>query len=244
LETCDTAGLEACATGAGSKCTRCVAQAWNAAGFFTDGWCNGVYLGRHEGGYIPFEFDLTDALTRNDGRRTGLLVLRVEDPMDNHEQPVGKQWRWYTTVSGIWQTVFIEPRASSHIDSFRITPDLDGATAHFVVRCSDGGGGSIRVRVTAPDGTKLPEAEFPVANEMAQHLVQVSPLLPWDPNAPNLYRVQMTLERGGTVLDEVRTYFGMRKIDFASQDEGDGAVHLRINGNWPSDSTPPASSKT
>jgi len=161
LETCDTAGLEACATGAGSKCTRCVAQAWNAAGFFTDGWCNGVYLGRHEGGYIPFEFDLTDALTRNDGRRTGLLVLRVEDPMDNHEQPVGKQWRWYTTVSGIWQTVFIEPRASSHIDSFRITPDLDGATAHFVVRCSDGGGGSIRVRVTAPDGTKLPEAEFP-----------------------------------------------------------------------------------
>src|SRR3989475_512867 len=65
-----------------------------AADFFTEGWCNGKHLGHHEGGYTPFEFDLPDALPETaDGRRQGWLVLRVEDPMDNHEQPVGKQWR-------------------------------------------------------------------------------------------------------------------------------------------------------
>ena len=52
-----------------------------------------------------------------------MIVLRVEDPMDNHEQPVGKQWRWYTTVSGIWQTVYVEPRNGSFIENFRIVSD-------------------------------------------------------------------------------------------------------------------------
>ncbi|NJM55882.1 MAG: glycoside hydrolase family 2, partial [Verrucomicrobiae bacterium] len=97
-----------------------------AADFFTDAWCNGRHLGHHEGGYLPFEFDLTDALeARDDGRREGWLVLRVEDPMDNREQPVGKQWRWYTSTSGIWQTVWIEPRAEAHIRQFRIETDID-----------------------------------------------------------------------------------------------------------------------
>ena len=66
-----------------------------AADFFTDLWCNGQHLGRHEGGFTPFEFDLTDCLRRDkSGQLSGTLVLRVEDPMDNAEQPVGKQWAW------------------------------------------------------------------------------------------------------------------------------------------------------
>src|SRR6267142_1960568 len=52
-----------------------------AADFFTDCWCNGVHLGHHEGGYTPFEFDLSAILNRGDGRNRALLVLRVEDPM-------------------------------------------------------------------------------------------------------------------------------------------------------------------
>src|SRR5262245_43544161 len=105
-----------------------------AADFFTEGWCNGKPLGHHEGGYTPFEFDLTDWLiVSDDGQRRGLVVLRVEDPMDNQEQPVGKQWRWYTSTSGIWQTVFIEPRSHGHIDCFRIVSDIDAGTAHFSI---------------------------------------------------------------------------------------------------------------
>src|SRR5438128_1385065 len=76
-----------------------------AADFFTDCWCNGVHLGHHEGGYTPIELDLTDALERGpDDLLYALLVIRVEDPTDNREQPVGKQWGWYSTASGIWQT--------------------------------------------------------------------------------------------------------------------------------------------
>ena len=87
-----------------------------AADFFTEVWCNGRSLGRHEGGYVPIELDLTDALLpAASGRGSrALLVIRVEDPVLNHEQPVGKQWGWYTTTSGIWQTVFLEPRAATY----------------------------------------------------------------------------------------------------------------------------------
>jgi hypothetical protein len=107
-----------------------------AADFFTDCWCNGQHLGHHEGGYIPFEFDLTDALVAVEGRRRAHIVLRVEDPMNNSEQPVGKQWRWYTTTSGIWQTVYVEPRSPAHIDTFRFVTDIDAGTVRCIVRCA------------------------------------------------------------------------------------------------------------
>ena len=73
-----------------------------------------------------------------------LIVLRVEDPMDNAEQPVGKQWRWYTTTSGIWQTVFIEPAVRLHQVAFSIAPDIDKGTAQFRVECPNAGNGSRR----------------------------------------------------------------------------------------------------
>src|SRR5512133_3490106 len=94
-----------------------------AADFFTDCWCNEKHLGHHEGGYTPFELDVTEALTQGPERR-GWIVRRVGDPMDSSEQPVGKQWRWYTTTSGVWQTVYVEPRNATYIQWFRITPDI------------------------------------------------------------------------------------------------------------------------
>src|SRR6185369_5881706 len=110
-----------------------------AADFFSDCWVNGKHLGHHEGGYTPFEFDITDALRDAENGREALIVLRVEDPMDNHEQPVGKQWKWYTTTSGIWQTVFIEPRGASYIGSFRIYPEIEKSEARFEVLCENAG---------------------------------------------------------------------------------------------------------
>src|SRR3954462_13582260 len=105
-----------------------------AADFFTTAWCNGMPVGENEGGYTPFEFDISDTLeVASDGRQTATIVLRVEDPMQNQDQPVGKQWGWYSSASGIWQTVFIEPRAPSHIDRFEITTDIEKSMARFHV---------------------------------------------------------------------------------------------------------------
>jgi hypothetical protein len=232
-----------------------------AADFFTDAWCNGVHLGHHEGGYTPFEFDITEALeTLPDGRRRALLVLRVEDPMDNREQPVGKQWAWYTTTSGIWQTVFIEPRHESHIETFRITPDIDAKTARFFIECHNADGCEVEVEIHPPaecaDGEIYRET-IPVEDNIAAQIINVMPVCLWDPNHPNLYQVklrlksprhipeslqeindQSTLIAPHEVHDEIRTYFGMRKIDsgppVSEGNEENAGINspmvLRLNG--------------
>ncbi|HEX2099595.1 MAG TPA: glycoside hydrolase family 2, partial [Candidatus Synoicihabitans sp.] len=166
-----------------------------AADFFTDLWCNGVHLGRHEGGYTPFEFDLTDALERPAGAsaRHALLVIRVEDPMDNREQPVGKQWGWYTTTSGIWQTVFVEPRAASYIDYFRITPDIDEGRVHFEIFCANAPDeATITVEIVPPEAPPH-EIELPVRGSKAEGDAEIYPLSLWDTSDPKLYRVTFHL---------------------------------------------------
>src|SRR6266850_6442075 len=143
-----------------------------AADFFTDCWLNGVHLGHHEGGYTPFEFDLTDVLSTG-ASRSGIIVLRVEDPMDNAEQPVGKQWRWYTTTSGIWQTVYLEPRHSTHIKSFQIVTDIDDGTAQFTIHCLETKGDSkIGVEISHPDSGATQSALLEVRDGTAEGTIK------------------------------------------------------------------------
>jgi hypothetical protein len=203
-----------------------------AADFFTDCWCNGVHLGRHEGGYVPFEFDLTDALGKSaPGKpRRALIVIRVEDPMDNREQPVGKQWGWYTTTSGIWQTVFIEPRSHTHIDSFRIITDIDRAQVQFEVFLQAARQThTVSAEILPPEGP--PQLVSLTSRDgTATGLAELLPLFLWDPVDPRLYRVIFRLhDPAGRVLDEVRSYFGMRKISTAPSDDANAPGMLCLN---------------
>jgi Glycosyl hydrolases family 2, sugar binding domain/Glycosyl hydrolases family 2 len=198
-----------------------------AADFFADAWCNGKPLGHHEGGYTPFEFDLTDAL---DGQRRAVLVLRVEDPVDNHEQPAGKQWRWYTTTSGIWQTVFVEPRDSSYIRCFRVFSDIDTATVRLQIECVQADVGLTVAAQIVPLNHPPLRAVFPVQNGLAEGVVKMDPLLLWNPNEPQLYKLTLELRRQDRVWDTVHSYFGMRKIDFAPGEPSESPVSLRLNG--------------
>lgn len=203
-----------------------------AADFFTDCWCNGTHLGHHEGGYTPFEFDLTDALERDPrtGELRGTIVFRVEDPMDNREQPVGKQWRWYTPTSGIWQTVFIEPRSASHIESFRIVPDIDAGIARFHFVCREAAGMTVHVTVTLPEGRGGQSADFDVTDGHAEGELHLDHLALWDPNHPHLYETVLTLQRDGSgIADRVCTCFGMRKIDSMPAEDPKAPAVLRIN---------------
>jgi hypothetical protein len=201
-----------------------------AADFFTDCWCNGVHLGHHEGGYTPFEFDVTEALVEEKGVRRALIVLRVEDPMDNSEQPVGKQWRWYTPTSGIWQTVYLEPRHPSHLRSFRIITDIDAGTARFVIQCAHVEEPcEVAIDITPPD-SQLQTAVLPVRNGVADETIKLKSLFLWDPNSPHLYDVFFRLRAKDEVIDRVRSYFGMRKIDFELAKGSGVPAALRVNG--------------
>ena len=92
-------------------------------------WVNGVEVGSHKGGYLPFTFDITSALIEGENE----LVVSVLDPTDTGLQQRGKQVLhpqaiWYTAISGIWQTVWLEVVPAVSIASLRLTPDLDAQT--------------------------------------------------------------------------------------------------------------------
>ena len=109
---------------------------FGAVDWKTDIWVNQIKIGQHTGGFTPFSFDITPALKNGENE----LVVKVWDPTDNGTQPRGKQVNkpsgiWYTPVSGIWQTVWLEPVPAQSITNIKITPDIDlnklTATAAF-----------------------------------------------------------------------------------------------------------------
>ncbi len=199
-----------------------------AADFFTEAWCNGQPVGQHEGGYIPFEFDLTESLRREaDGALTATIVFRVEDPMDNAEQPVGKQWGWYSSVSGIWQTVYVEPRAEHFIERFEVTTEIEQAMVRCKVFVS--GGEEMSLGTTSPTG-ELRSARAPVSGGVSECTIALGEALLWDPTAPQLYRLVLTLH-DGEALDAVHSYFGLRSLSADPVRDGGGAPPmLSLNG--------------
>ena len=180
-------------------------------------WVNGNQIGTHANGYLPFEFDITDALTPGEST---VIVVRAYDAQDHGEQLAGKQIGWYVRTSGIWQTVYLEPRSKTHIAQCHITPDIDNATATFAVNVG---------RVCNPDTLTLRwhcdelSGSVQVSSNDTQFTVNIPPeqLRLWDVDTPNLYNVTLELVAEGTVVDRIFTYFGMRKISIEKAPGGD-----------------------
>lgn len=172
-------------------------------------WVNGQLVGEHEGGYSPFELDITDHIHFD---RSNCIVVRAYDPQDHSEQPAGKQIGWYQRTSGIWQTVYMEPRPETYIDLVHIYPDIDSGKATFKVRVRNlGEAGSIRITVTSPRGERL-SREYPLPDEEVLLEFPIPDPLLWEPETPHLYGARVELAAGGEVIDAIDTYFGMRKI--------------------------------
>jgi hypothetical protein len=198
-----------------------------AADFFTEAWCNGRELGSNEGGFTPFEFDVTEQLERAaNGQLEGTIVFRVEDPMNNHDQPVGKQWGWYSSASGIWQTVFVEPRAKGFIERFQVTTDIEQGRAHFKVFVS--GGSDVALEITSPAGQPF-RMNGNAANGIAELVAEIGPAILWDPNSPQLYRLKLTLQNGDQP-DVLHSYFGMRSLAAVPVEESGAPGTLNLNG--------------
>jgi hypothetical protein len=185
-------------------------------------WVNGQRVGRHQGGYLPFTFDITPYLRSGEQE----LIVVVWDPTDTHWQQRGKQVRrphsiWYTQISGIWQTVWLEAVPSRYIAGLRITPDL--ATQAVRVKVLAGGSDVLRdihVEVWA-EGTRLVEGSLSSSeDELVMSLP--SPRL-WHPDSPFLYDLVVAAEG-----DRVRSYFGLR--EFGLGKDGRGRTRVLLNG--------------
>ena len=177
-------------------------------------WINGRLAGTHEGGNVPFAFDITPLLKPG----ANSVTVRAEDPPTDRSIPRGKQyWEpksrgiFYTRTSGIWQTVWIEPVSNTHLERVRITPAQDGMVRleafvagpvqdvefHAVVKH-----GRDTVAATSARVAGSPAVAAFVINE---------PRL-WSPQSPSLYDIAFELRRGSAVLDRVNSYFGFRTV--------------------------------
>ncbi|MGE0588556.1 MAG: glycoside hydrolase family 2 protein [Cyclobacteriaceae bacterium] len=180
---------------------------------------NGKKVGEHLGGYDPFMFDITDAVAKSSSQQ---LQVKVWDPSDDGPQPRGKQVNkpegiWYTPVTGIWQTVWLETVPDTYISSTSHVPNIDDGTvavAANVVNLKP----DQEIVVFASEGGKQ------IASEKANAKGELTLSIPnpklWSPENPFLYDLKIAIIRKGKVIDEVTSYFAMRKISLQKDEEG------------------------
>ena len=190
---------------------------FGAVDWETTVWVNGQRIGKHENGYLPFEFDITDALTPGE---PACIIVRAYDAQDHGEQLAGKQIGWYVRTSGIWQSVYLEPRNETHIAQCHITPDIDNASATFAVKVdghTENTGYNLRWTCDGLGGT------VEVSGNDTYWTITIPPeqLRLWDVDSPNLYDVTLELLAENTVVDRISTYFGMRQVSIAKAPGGD-----------------------
>jgi hypothetical protein len=203
---------------------------FGAVDWQTTVWLNGKELGTHRGGYDPFTFDVTDVL-KADGPQE--LVVGVWDPSNDGPQPRGKQVKrpggiFYTPVTGIWQTVWLEVVPRQYIRSLKITPDIDKGEVEIVIdlagepKSNVPDGNFFAVTVSA-EGNAVKTSDYGQPYSATQRLKIPNAKL-WSAESPHLYDI--TVKANG---DEVHSYFGMRKIEVKKDDKGVNRIYLNNN---------------
>ena len=200
---------------------------FGAVDWQADVWVNGVKVGSHTGGYTPFSFNISPALNAKGANE---LVVRVWDPTDEGVQPRGKQVArpngiWYTPVTGIWQTVWLEPVARVHIENVKILPDIDSNTLTVAASASSSSP-SQSVEVIVRDNGKQIASGRSINGEDVV-IDMPSDVKLWSPDSPALYDLEISLSDGGKVLDKVSSYAAMRKFSTARDERG--IVRMQLN---------------
>ena len=202
---------------------------FGAVDWLSDIYINGVKVGSHQGGYDPFYFDITGFLK---GSGLQILELRVADPVDNGPQPRGKQVLkpggiWYTSVTGIWQTVWLEAVPSTYISSTKQVPDIDKQLLSISVDIENQEPGDI-IKISAWDGTTM-ISEKESSNGLGIILPVSNPRL-WSPDDPFLYDLKISVIRKGKTVDEVKSYFAMRKSSLMADENG--ILRMMLNNRF------------
>lgn len=199
---------------------------FEAVDWETTVWINGHQIGSHRGGYDPFGFDISDAVKKS-GKQE--VVLSVWDPINEGTQPTGKQVRnphsiWYTSVTGIWGTAWLEPVEKTHIASLKIIPDIDAEKVHVIAYCSDEAP-DCRIELAISGEEQPPIETSGMADQKISVVLKDARL--WSPDSPFLYDLEVLLrDEQGSELDRVESYFGMRKISIEKDKNGVNRLFL------------------
>ena len=190
-------------------------------------YVNGELAGEHKGGYTPFTLEVSDLVADGPSQE---LVVSVWDPTDTWTQARGKQVSepegiWYTSVTGIWQTVWLEPVPAASVASIAVEPDRPGGGVRVRVGAR-GECGDCSVSLAAyRDGEVRGRARGDVGQTLD---LSVENAELWTPDAPNLYDLEVVLARGDAELDRVGSYFAIR--DVALGTDSRGFTRLMLNG--------------
>jgi beta-galactosidase/beta-glucuronidase len=193
---------------------------WKAEVFVND-----VLVGTHKGGFTPFSFDITGFLCKGQQK----LVVKVWDPTNDGPQPVGKQHKnphgiWYTPVSGIWQTVWLEPVSAKHIANLKTVPNIDTKKLTVDVCAKNAQPGDV-VEVILKDGANVVAKAKAAAGQTIEIPVPNQKL--WSPESPFLYDMEVRLLENGKAVDKVNSYAAMRKL--STKRDRNGIVRLQLN---------------
>ncbi len=181
-------------------------------------WINNLKVGEHTGGYYPFTFEITEFIKEEENE----IVVAVWDPTDTYGQERGKQvlkpeGMFYTPVSGIWQTVWIEPVPKNYIKSIKLTPDIDNEELSVEVKI-DAADGKIHIEASAYEDNMEISIDRCSMGETLKLKIS-SPKL-WSPDSPFLYDLKIRLISDTSVIDEITSYFGMRKFSIGEDNAG------------------------
>ena len=187
---------------------------FGAVDYEAKAWVNGQLVGRHLGGSSSFSFDITHALRDGDND----LVVCARDDVRSHIQPAGKQSQRlhshgakYSRITGIWQTVWLEPTPAASIESVHVAPDLDSARFALTPVFRNAARGMTFRATLVADGRDIWTSQTP-ANSGVSLSLKVPEPRPWSPQDPFLYDLRFELLDGETVVDRVDSYAGLRKF--------------------------------
>ncbi|MHA1777176.1 MAG: glycoside hydrolase family 2 protein [Promethearchaeota archaeon] len=201
-------------------------------------YVNNNLVGTHKGGYNPFNFDITPFL-HSAFDKENVLMVKVYDPTEKGHQPSGKQWLkpavvFYTPISGIWQTVWIEPVSINAIDRITLTPDIDKNQLSI----------NLKTHFTPPENETNEnnwKSTFLLDIEIFHHkksvfkesfkyqdslCLDLPPLPRWTPEKPELFDLQITLRQDQKIHDQIQSYFAMRKFSLERDSKGIMRFHL------------------
>lgn len=196
---------------------------FGAADYLTKVWINGSFAGSHTGAYDSFSFDISDFV---DYQSENNIVVKVEDSRSK-AQPRGKQTYkednflcWYTRTTGIWQTVWLEfMDRQLQFEKIKITPDIEQKEVEleYSFKAADFEAGEYKLlsRIIF-EGELVNKFEFEISKKNHSYKINLAEnnnqLKLWSPEQPNLYDLEMVVYRDQQAVDQVESYFGMRKI--------------------------------